>query len=99
MPSNWAWLVIAKSKKIITSPERIISTRIFQKATRFRSIPLLSAKGGYITIITDAGTRNVQLNRIHLEEDAGKLLHDQDPDNSNRKTAPAPLPNWIWATG
>ena len=39
-------------------------------------------KGGYITIITDAGTRNVQLNRIHLEEDAGKLLHDQDPDNS-----------------
>lgn len=39
-------------------------------------------KGGYITIITDAGTRNVQLNRIHLEEDAGKLLHDQDPNNS-----------------
>jgi len=39
-------------------------------------------KGGYITIATDAGTRNVQLNRIHLEEDAGKLLHDQDPSNS-----------------
>ncbi len=39
-------------------------------------------KGGYISIITDAGSRNVQLNRIHLEEDAGKLLHDQDPHNS-----------------
>lgn len=39
-------------------------------------------KGGYITITTDAGSRNVQLNRIHLEEDAGKLLHDQDPENS-----------------
>ncbi|TWF45004.1 aspartyl/glutamyl-tRNA(Asn/Gln) amidotransferase subunit B [Chitinophaga polysaccharea] len=39
-------------------------------------------KGGYISIITDAGSRNIQLNRIHLEEDAGKLLHDQDPDYS-----------------
>ncbi|PSL49628.1 aspartyl/glutamyl-tRNA(Asn/Gln) amidotransferase subunit B [Chitinophaga niastensis] len=39
-------------------------------------------KGGYVTIITDAGTRDIQLNRIHLEEDAGKLLHDQDPANS-----------------
>ncbi|RAJ75489.1 aspartyl-tRNA(Asn)/glutamyl-tRNA(Gln) amidotransferase subunit B [Chitinophaga dinghuensis] len=35
--------------------------------------------GGYVRITTDAGTRNIQLNRIHLEEDAGKLLHDQDP--------------------
>ncbi|CAL1521400.1 Asp-tRNA(Asn)/Glu-tRNA(Gln) amidotransferase subunit GatB [Chitinophaga sp. MM2321] len=39
-------------------------------------------KGGYVRIITDAGTRDVQLNRIHLEEDAGKLLHDQDPHSS-----------------
>ncbi|MBO9729108.1 MAG: Asp-tRNA(Asn)/Glu-tRNA(Gln) amidotransferase subunit GatB [Chitinophaga sp.] len=39
-------------------------------------------KGGYIAIVTDAGARHVQLNRIHLEEDAGKLLHDQDPYNS-----------------
>lgn len=39
-------------------------------------------KGGYIAIVTDAGARQVQLNRIHLEEDAGKLLHDQDPHNS-----------------
>jgi aspartyl-tRNA(Asn)/glutamyl-tRNA(Gln) amidotransferase subunit B len=39
-------------------------------------------KGGYLTISTDAGTRAVKLNRIHLEEDAGKLLHDQDPNYS-----------------
>lgn len=36
--------------------------------------------GGYVTITTDAGERNVQLNRIHMEEDAGKSIHDIDPD-------------------
>jgi aspartyl-tRNA(Asn)/glutamyl-tRNA(Gln) amidotransferase subunit B len=36
-------------------------------------------KGGRVTIRTTAGERDVQLNRIHLEEDAGKSLHDIDP--------------------
>lgn len=35
-------------------------------------------KGGYITIKTGDVVRNVQLNRIHLEEDAGKSIHDID---------------------
>lgn len=35
-------------------------------------------KGGYVTIRTAAGERNIQLNRIHLEEDAGKSIHDID---------------------
>jgi aspartyl-tRNA(Asn)/glutamyl-tRNA(Gln) amidotransferase subunit B len=33
-------------------------------------------KGGTVTIVTAAGERKVQLNRIHLEEDAGKSIHD-----------------------
>ncbi len=33
-------------------------------------------KGGYVTIKTAAGGKNVQLTRIHMEEDAGKSLHD-----------------------
>lgn len=37
-------------------------------------------KGGFVTINTAAGERNVQLNRIHLEEDAGKSIHDMDDD-------------------
>jgi aspartyl-tRNA(Asn)/glutamyl-tRNA(Gln) amidotransferase subunit B len=32
-------------------------------------------KGGSIPISTSAGKRNIQLNRIHLEEDAGKSIH------------------------
>lgn len=36
--------------------------------------------GGHVRVHTDAGTRDIQLNRIHLEEDAGKSIHDLDPD-------------------
>jgi aspartyl-tRNA(Asn)/glutamyl-tRNA(Gln) amidotransferase subunit B len=33
-------------------------------------------KGGYVSIKTSQGERNIQLNRIHMEEDAGKSIHD-----------------------
>src|SRR5215213_7452662 len=33
-------------------------------------------QGGSITIATDAGEKHVRLTRAHLEEDAGKSLHD-----------------------
>ena len=35
-------------------------------------------KGGGINIKTGEGERKVQLNRIHMEEDAGKSIHDLD---------------------
>lgn len=35
-------------------------------------------KGGRLSIKTGDETRNIQLNRIHLEEDAGKSIHDAD---------------------
>ncbi|MBS1578338.1 MAG: Asp-tRNA(Asn)/Glu-tRNA(Gln) amidotransferase subunit GatB [Bacteroidetes bacterium] len=33
-------------------------------------------KNGYIIITTSVGEKNILLNRIHLEEDAGKSIHD-----------------------
>ncbi len=33
-------------------------------------------KGGFLTIQTPNGEKNVKLNRIHMEEDAGKSIHD-----------------------
>ena len=39
------------------------------------------ASGGAITIDTPSGEKTVRLVRIHLEEDAGKLLHDTPYDD------------------
>jgi aspartyl-tRNA(Asn)/glutamyl-tRNA(Gln) amidotransferase subunit B len=39
-------------------------------------------KGGLVNIRTSTGERKVQLNRIHLEEDAGKSIHDADDNNT-----------------
>ena len=35
--------------------------------------------GGYIEIETEIGKKQIALTRIHLEEDAGKSIHDIDP--------------------
>jgi len=37
-------------------------------------------KGGIVPITTSEGAKDVELNRIHLEEDAGKSIHDWDVD-------------------
>lgn len=37
-------------------------------------------KNGFVTIYTGDVVRNISLNRIHIEEDAGKSLHDIDGD-------------------
>jgi aspartyl-tRNA(Asn)/glutamyl-tRNA(Gln) amidotransferase subunit B len=39
-------------------------------------------KFGYITIRIKDEEKNIRLNRIHMEEDAGKSLHDVDPENT-----------------
>jgi aspartyl-tRNA(Asn)/glutamyl-tRNA(Gln) amidotransferase subunit B len=38
--------------------------------------------GGNVIIKTDEGEKSIQLNRIHLEEDAGKSIHDISPTNT-----------------
>src|SRR5436190_2066597 len=39
-------------------------------------------KEGFIKIKTGAEEKRIRLNRIHMEEDAGKSLHDIDDDNT-----------------
>ena len=41
------------------------------------------ASGGALSWETPAGTRTVRLVRVHLEEDAGKSLHDGLPDSAS----------------
>lgn len=39
-------------------------------------------KGGKVLIVSKDGLKNIQLNRIHIEEDAGKSIHDADRNYS-----------------
>ena len=39
-------------------------------------------KGGFVKILMDSEEKSIQLNRIHIEEDAGKSIHDKDENFS-----------------
>ncbi len=39
-------------------------------------------EGGYVNIRMPSGQKKIRLTRIHIEEDAGKSLHDQQPNAS-----------------
>lgn len=45
------------------------------KAYQISQLDLPMCGEGYVDIETEEGTRRVRLNRIHIEEDAGKLVH------------------------
>ena len=47
------------------------------KAYQISQFDLPICKGGHVDIETDGGTKRIGITRIHMEEDAGKLLHDQ----------------------
>lgn len=46
------------------------------KAYQISQMPRPVCLNGYVDIKTSAGDKRIRINRIHLEEDAGKLVHD-----------------------
>lgn len=51
--------------------------------------PLCS--GGHLTVETETGKRRIGITRIHLEEDAGKLMHDGDVTKIDYNRCGVPL--------
>ncbi len=47
------------------------------KAYQISQFDLPICKGGYVDIEIEGKTKRIGITRIHMEEDAGKLLHDQ----------------------
>ncbi len=52
-------------------------------------LPIL--KGGFVEIMTDEGLKRVGLERIHMEEDAGKTIHKPDGSYVDYNRAGVPL--------
>lgn len=46
------------------------------KAYQISQMPRPVCLNGYVDITTSRGEKRIRINRIHLEEDAGKLVHD-----------------------
>ncbi len=46
------------------------------KAYQISQFDLPICKGGYVDITTGEGKKRIRITRIHMEEDAGKLMHD-----------------------
>ena len=46
------------------------------KAYQISQFDLPLCQNGYLDIETEQGTKRIGITRIHLEEDAGKLIHD-----------------------
>src|SRR5271156_6324899 len=42
------------------------------------------AEHGYIDVLTPGGTKRIGITRLHMEEDAGKSIHDGFPDSATR---------------
>lgn len=45
------------------------------KAYQISQYDMPLCKGGYVDIVADGEKKRIRLNRIHIEEDAGKLIH------------------------
>ena len=48
------------------------------KAYQISQMPRPVCLGGYVDIMVDGAEKRIRINRIHLEEDAGKLVHDEN---------------------
>ena len=71
-----------RSHSIVNLTVKTIFTRIIHRITRSPSCICQSAETGSVEIETAAGKKTVGIHEIHMEEDAGKLVHDEWEDVS-----------------
>jgi aspartyl-tRNA(Asn)/glutamyl-tRNA(Gln) amidotransferase subunit B len=54
------------------------------KSYQISQYDLPFSRNGHLEIHAESGTRRIGIERVHLEEDAGKMLHGDAPDNQSR---------------
>ncbi len=76
MPSGSGLAVNSDISRRQIFDRKIISIPICRRDIKSHRTAPPICKGGHITIKTkDGAEKNIPLNRIHIEEDAGKLMH------------------------
>ena len=86
-----AWLFMGRYNSVACLPENITFIPICQKAIRYHSMTGPFAKAAVWDFFLKGEKRSVRLERIHLEEDAGRLLHRADCSLIDFNRAGAPL--------
>ena len=61
---------------------KIIFTQTTHRTIRFPSCIFQSARNGYVEIEVAGQKKKVRIHEMHMEEDAGKLIHDEWDDTS-----------------
>ena len=79
---QWDWQPTVRSPSTANLTGRIIFIRIIHRTIRSPSCICRSARNGGVEIETAGGKKTIGIHEIHMEEDAGKLVHDEWEDVS-----------------
>jgi aspartyl-tRNA(Asn)/glutamyl-tRNA(Gln) amidotransferase subunit B len=77
-PYVWPWPAIARSTNSAGLPGRTTTTPTFPRTIRSHSMSYRWSEHGWVEIETEQGKKRIGITRIHMEEDAGKLIHDEN---------------------
>ena len=77
-PSRPAWPPTAASLPFSKSDRKNYFYPDLPKAYQISQYDLPLCEGGYLDIDTAGGPKRIGITRIHIEEDAGKLIHRED---------------------
>ena len=65
-------------------PQELFLPPTFPRAIRFPTYDRPLAEGGSITLELDENIKTIRIERVHMEEDAGKLLHEGFDDAASK---------------
>ena len=73
---NGLRLKLHHQPRLQTGPEKLLLPRPAQGLSDFSQFDIPLCEHGYVDVLVDGEEKRIGVTRIHIEEDAGKLIHD-----------------------